>query len=372
MTLYVDETTGQISELCWVGSARQWMEKGTAMFCFDVPGGVEKEGPNEVDGDWLSEAIGCRRNVPAGESGDHKIVHKTVKKGESVTVVSLRDMMMTGCKSANMAFDRKSVIRELVYEGGTWMTDSPQEIWQMKEALDGIWDSVSDVGGKVLIGGLGLGCFQTMLDRMAPEGGLPDEVTTIEISKDVVDLVWRHVAGHRKLLVGDVYKIAKKIKPGEYDVAFMDTWQMTGEWCWIKEVVPLRRLLRQKVQRLFCWVEGHMACQIRRSCLRGMCLPLSNTEGQMSLLPCWIARQAALNDGADVPEFDMKASMADAQLAGMQREVPGGTSDEELGVLWRMTTDVGSKVWEDEFGELWDKGVELCGKIGKKKAARRA
>jgi hypothetical protein len=74
--------------------------------------------------------------------------------------------------------------------------------------------------GNVLVTGLGLGCVL----RMLQENQNVERITLVEISKDVIDLVWPHTSHDRvELIHGDAVDFLRKTKR-TWDYAWHDLW----------------------------------------------------------------------------------------------------------------------------------------------------
>jgi len=296
---------------------------------------------NTFDGKWLANRILQRPRPPAGSYDGVDLTVEIVPAGQPHCVISMRNAIFCGESPVNIAFDEDVEIRSLRYEGGEWMTDTPQEVWQMRGALERIRKLD---GPELLVGGLGLGVFSHLAAEYA--GAI---VTTVERDERIIKAVapW----STRNVVHDDIYKFADEVKAGEYRIAFMDTWQSTGEHCWVTEVVPLRRKLAKTIPEVLCWQEMEMSGQIRNSGLHAMCyqdskMPASNVHWR-------VLRQTAEKMGV---AYDLKQSAS--HLEQLQQTIEEAarlaSSAVATGILERFLLTPGSSVWEEEFGQAWD------------------
>ena len=305
-------------------------------------------GTGEVDTDWLGNMMVARPRTPAGENGGVKITIEWIDAEKPHTVVSLRNALFMGDAPCTCAFDLPLQIRHLGYEGGEWMADTCQEIWQMHEPLERLAEMDEP---SLLVGGLGLGVFTHLATEYA--GAI---ATTVEKDERVIALVAKHAA--RRVLHTDIYEHAREIGPGEYDFAFLDTWQRTGEYAWVREVVPLRRIIGDKIPEILCWNEQEMIGQVQLSGLRAMCVPAQS-------IPATSTHWAVLREKAE------QAGITPTEMGGTEGErmsrvlAQAAMLNEEPaahGILARFVTEPGSPQWEREFGESWDRHEALAAK----------
>lgn len=296
-----------------------------------------------VDKGWLGDRLGERPETPDGRDGKVRITHEVVPAGRKVTVVSMRNGLFMGQQPTDASFVSDLKIRHLEYEGGEWMADSPQEVWQMHDPLELIRQQVSEEGRcRVLVGGLGLGVFSHLASEYA--GGT---VTTIEKDPRIISLVAEHSSG--SVFLDDLYEYAARLGPDCYDFAFLDTWQATGEYAWVREVVPARRLVGAAIPKVMCWNEDEMIGQVWLGGFRAMLIDhdrLPELDIHRHTL-----RHHAVRDGivsqAIAPDAESVSRLFEAES-----ELRNNPDAEAL--LRRLTTDAGSEVWEEEFGQTWD------------------
>ena len=83
----------------------------------------------KVDTDLLIRYMSQRPETPEGERDDVKIKHTIIEKEEPIDVVSMRNAIFMGVQPTKISFIHDIILRTLTYEGGTWMTDSAQEVF---------------------------------------------------------------------------------------------------------------------------------------------------------------------------------------------------------------------------------------------------
>lgn len=290
--------------------------------------------PKQVKTEWLARRLLERPHTPAYDNDGLRIQISTIRAGNPHCVVSMRNSLFSGQQPTNVAFDIDIDIRSLRYEGGVWMTDSPQEIWQMYQALEKLAKMHEP---RLLIGGLGLGVFSHLSTEYA--GAI---ATTVERDERIINAVAPWSA--RNVVKADIYEFADEVEVGEYDAAFLDTWQSTGEYCWTTEVVPLRRKLAKKIKKVWCWQEEEMIGQVAMTGLQVMCMPLDRLPSTSvhQLVLRQKAEQAGIVDDSE-DFYKNVARLAENQIA--------------RGILDRFLKNVGSRAWEAEFGQAWDQFV---------------
>lgn len=293
----------------------------------------------DIDIEWLTGLMELRPTPPAGEEGGVELTVQTLPPMTEQTVVSLRNSLFMGYPPTKAVMPGACEIRRLTYKGGEWMADTPQEVWQMHEVLELLLEHDEP---EVLVGGLGLGVFTHLATEYA--GAI---ATTVEKDSRVIALVAAHAA--RNVVNGCIYEFCEQVQEGDFDVAFLDTWQSTGEYCWNREVVPLRRILGDKVPEVFCWNEQEMVGQIYLSATRAMCLPLqrippSSTHWRVLRLR---AERLGIEEIPDTGINDMMNGILQAAA-----ELQDDEQAQEM--LSRFTHHAGSESWEAEFGGLWD------------------
>lgn len=297
--------------------------------------------PTEVDSDWLGHRMIERPVTPPFEDNGVKLTIEKIDAHKPHRVISLRNALFMGQPPTTCSFDVPLWVRHLGYEGGEWMADSAQEVWQMHEPLEGLREMDEP---SVLVGGLGLGVFSHLADCYS--GAI---VTTVERDARIIKWVAPHTT--RRVLHADIYEAARDIEPDEYDAAFLDTWQRTGEYAWIREVVPLRRLIGDKIpaERVWCWNEEEMTGQIRLSGPRAMCVPMQSIPP--SSVHWAVLRMKAEQVGI-APEIDYSGPERMERV--MQASAELWQDPVAHSLLEKFLSHAGSPEWEAEFGQLWD------------------
>jgi len=291
-----------------------------------------------VNEDRLVELIANRPDVPAGKIEDVEITLDTVPAGEPVTVVSLRNALLMGQQPTTVSFDCDLTIRSLAYRGGVWMTDSPQEVWQMAGPL-------ADACGDVLVGGLGLGGFTHLLHRV-PE---VESVTTVEKDERIATLVAPYISGGGGVQVADLFDYLPTVEPGAYEYGFFDIWQPTGELVWQSHIVPLRRLARGKIETLRCWNESEMWGQLRtvlpKIASMDDAVKFDGIQGYYEVF-----RRACKDAGVWKPTISLGGDMIGDTIAAEMRL--GENADYHR--LADLYLDPSHDEWEKVFGGHWD------------------
>lgn len=199
-------------------------------------------------------------DLPESRSGHLSIQHK-IETGR-VPVVGLRQAIMRGVTPVSVTL--KEPLRIHVLEDdhrGTWMTDMPEELNQIGEVL-----ATVQPRGSVLVGGLGLG----ILARVVAEHPGVERVVVVERDKDVINLCFKPGRDPFICVHADLYQWLREY-PGQFDCYLLDTWQGTGEIAWWREVLPLRRIIRNKFgtrPKMWCWAEDIMLGQVKGALMR--------------------------------------------------------------------------------------------------------
>lgn len=285
----------------------------------------------------------CRRpHTPKGRSGKIKLTVETMPPFQVLPMVSMRNALLMGQSSANASFKEPLEIRHLhEKEHGEWMSDSPQEVWQMR-------DPVFRAKGTVLVGGLGLGVVSHLIAQR--EVG---PVITVERNPSVINLVKTHVLS--LTVCADLFTYLGECHPNAFDFGFFDIWQSTGEASWVQYVVPLRRLARGKIRRVMCWNEKEMKGQLYRvlpevAAIDPDHVPFNGFQGYYDVF-----RQVAQRRKIISPvNPDNHNGLNTAILKAWQE----AAENKELAELINLYLRPGTAAWERTFGDLWDKAYE--------------
>jgi len=250
---------------------------------------------------WYASPI----QLPARKHGNVEVRHRTIPVGEEVQIVGIRQAITRGVRQVSGITQEPLLVHELVEGKTLWMTDLPEELNQIAELLYCL-----EPEGKVLVGGLGLGILTTAVARFP---GVMS-VTTVERSASIIHLCSPH---HPNVTVrhGDIADYLKTTKT-KYDYILLDTWCGTSEGTWWTDVMPLKRIVRNRWGKrpyLHCWAEDIMEGQIYRS----MTNPHTRPHWYYKYLP-----------------IPMPESMAQLFLTG-----------------------VGLPEWEQAFGDAVDRGL---------------
>lgn len=120
----------------------------------------------------------------------------------------------------------------------TWMVDDPWHWWSIEDSAT----AMVERGGRVLVGGLGLGLI---VHALVARGA--SEITVVERNRDVIDLIepmLPQADGCRVTMVSScVEDVVPTLMRGEYGAAFMDLWVTSSraetERVFYRQVVPL-------------------------------------------------------------------------------------------------------------------------------------
>jgi len=195
-------------------------------------------------------------SLPEARSGRFTVRHVTI--GGEQPVIGMRQAILRGRRPVFVELTQPLLVHELT-EGdrGVWMSDRPEELNQIAEMLHDVRPR-----GRVLVGGLGLGCLAAALVQRRGTR----EVTVVEREPDVVRLC--RAPGYRAVVAPIEDYLREHAVP--FDFYLLDTWADTGEGTWWDEVMPLRRTIRNrfgKKPKIHCWAEDIMLGQVRRAAI---------------------------------------------------------------------------------------------------------
>lgn len=204
-----------------------------------------------LDPMWIKSPI----SLPQAQSGPLSIRYRLVT--DSTPIIGTRSAFVRGIKPTMMKLKEPLTVHELVdRDHGVWMTDLPEELFQIAEVL-----MINPPSGNVLIGGLGLG----ILARFVAMNPSVKHVTVIERSQDVINLcAFDHP--NVKIICDDIAN-AILVQP-RHQHYLLDTWQMTSEGAWWSTILPLKRSIRQRfggrsaTPKIWCWAEDIMIGQV--------------------------------------------------------------------------------------------------------------
>jgi hypothetical protein len=154
-------------------------------------------------------------DIPIGESGNCKIERFVVTEAEA-SFDRMRGMFRDGRYVPAGDYTR------LLVNGGIMMSDTPDEL------RDHIYP-LRIAHGICLVAGLGLGCIvRGMLEKCKDDGSFAvDKVIVLEIDKNVIDLVGKHIKSRYgdRLEIRHVDALVYKPPKGEkYDICWFDIW----------------------------------------------------------------------------------------------------------------------------------------------------
>lgn len=197
--------------------------------------------------------------IRPGKSGSFT-VERAVVEG-STPIVGFRQAILRGLPPVTAKLAGPLTYHRLVEDGAVWMTDLPEELNQIGELVETLRPR-----GRVLVGGLGLG----VLAKAVANRSTVEQVTVIELSEDVINLCTPKHAPYTVVQADIATYLAEHEEP--FDFYLLDTWAGTGELTWWSEVMPLRRIIRQRFGArpvVHCWAEDIMLGQVEKSILLG-------------------------------------------------------------------------------------------------------
>ncbi len=209
--------------------------------------GIGLDLPLKIPAAWYSSPI----NLPSRKIGPVAVTHQTIT--EKTPIIGMRQAVMRGIRPATALLKVPLIIHELRDKNGIWMTDLPEELFQIEEAL-----AVAKPEGRVLVAGLGLGIIAM---RCVELDGV-DGVTVVEIDKRVIKLCAKRDL--YQVVHADIFTFLNRtVNP--FDHYMLDIWRGTSESTWWSEVMPLRRLIRKihgTKPKIHCWAEDIMQGQV--------------------------------------------------------------------------------------------------------------
>jgi hypothetical protein len=237
-------------------------------------------------------------SLPEARSGGVYVKHDTISGKQPV--IGFRQGILRGVRPATVELTTPRLVHELGDDDhGCWMTDRPEELNQIAEMLYHVQPA-----GSVLVGGLGLGILaKTLLDRP-----FVSKVIVVERDPDVIKLCAKPGYEVVQADIADYLRTCERA-----DCFLLDTWQGTNEATWWEEVMPQRRIIRQRFGRepvINCWAEDIMHGQILRTLMHApphwyyehLTLPMSERDARAFLcnvgLPAWEKRYGAAVDQA--------------------------------------------------------------------------
>lgn len=189
-------------------------------------------------------------DLSEGRSGVVSIQHRLL--AGTAPIIGTRQAFLRGCWPVCAVLNDPLRVHDLLEDDqGVWMSDTPEELNQIAEALH-----VVRPAGTVLVGGLGLGVMATTLVALS----FVERVVVVERSADVIALC----AGSGYEVVHADLREYLLTCPEPFDFWMLDTWRGTSETTWWEEVLPLRRIIANRFgrQQVHCWAEDIMLGQV--------------------------------------------------------------------------------------------------------------
>lgn len=155
-------------------------------------------------------------------------------------------------------FTEKFDFPAVLEDGNEWMTLTPVD-------MDTCQDAIARARGKVVTFGLGLGYFA----YMAASKDEVDEVTVVELSKDVIALFKKHILPYFpfpekiKIVNEDAFFYAKRQMPRErFDFAFVDTWRDASDGAPMYRRMKALEHLSPETEFSY-WIENFLISRLR-------------------------------------------------------------------------------------------------------------
>jgi hypothetical protein len=160
----------------------------------------------------------CASIIPAQRRGDYAIEKRLFKKGS----VSPMNGVLGYDECIFMEDTFLTVLREGEGDSakGVWMSDSPIEYYSM-------WELVARcVGGRVLVGGLGLGILTNLLALRRDVSSL----TVVEIAPEVIEMVQPYLSQYIPIkIIGRDFLDSWKLEEKDFDSVIIDIFIGTPE-----------------------------------------------------------------------------------------------------------------------------------------------
>ena len=211
--------------------------------------------PKTLDSNFKKLLLSSKINLAERKVGKYQIKIAAIPQGEPITVVSHRNYFMMGYKPLKVVYDTLRIIYQLKDGEGLLMSDSPQEMFLQ-------YDAYKSAKGKVLVGGLGIGLYATMI------ASKPDvtEVVVVELEKDIIKLCSPNPCSpeYKKIRIvnDDIWKFLENTKE-KFDYIYIDIHYSTGAMEYMGTVLPMRKILKRRFPNTPAsfWGEDEMKAQ---------------------------------------------------------------------------------------------------------------
>jgi len=276
--------------------------------------------------------------------GKLSLSKEKIKAGITIPLTTWREAIFSGLKPFHISLSHdiyRYILKE--EEVGIWMTTDFQELAQMDPIINS-----PKIQGKVLIGGLGLGAIATFLNEKTEV----EQVTVIEKNKDLIKLIQPNLNPTIKIIHQDLYKFLETLKPDQYDSAYFDIWQGTGETEWWRLVVPIYRLVRDKIPKILCWQEETMKGQVAQALFVTVDMPSKIFEKRLGTKHYWVFRKM-MEKFKPESRLGFPNSLETLKLRVRVEEENQQDPFLREAVAFYLNY-VGEKSWEAIFGKFWD------------------
>lgn len=211
--------------------------------------------PKTLDSKFTKLLMSSKINLTERKVAKYQIKINVIPPGESITVVSYRNYFMMGYKPLKIVYDTIRIIYQLKDGEGLLMSDSPQEMFLQ-------YESYKSAKGKVLVGGLGIGLYATMIANKPNV----TEVVVVEIEKDIIKLCSPNPCSpeYKKIRIinDDIWKFLESTKE-KFDYIYIDIHYSTGAMEYMHTVLPMRKILKRRFSNTptSFWGEDEMKAQ---------------------------------------------------------------------------------------------------------------
>ena len=178
--------------------------------------------------------------------------------GKTFGAATLKEMVATEFTAFRAAMQGDHItpgdrVIRLIVNGELWMSDSKDEFWDHYQAM-------SDAHGRVLIHGLGLGCY---LNAILASKDVT-HVDVVEINKDVIGLVGPFFEQDERVHIHHANAFTKEWPVGtRWNYVWHDIWanKCTDD---LSEHAKLNRKFGNRTDRQGCWAHEWLLWQRRR------------------------------------------------------------------------------------------------------------
>jgi len=187
----------------------------------------------------------CASRIPPQRGTKVEIVKKMIEQGK---MLPMKGVM--GYDYAYFAYNTYITVLRFVNTKMVIMSDAPGEYFSM-------WEYAGRcIGGKVLLGGLGLGILTNLLSLRRDV----ESITVVEIEPEVIRMVKPYLNNYIpiNIIEGDIFDVFPKLENEEFDSVIVDIWNDPNEEESFEDVRLMCEYLFPDAQRLY-WAFQHKA-----------------------------------------------------------------------------------------------------------------